>query len=140
VERVVALVPGFPYKLSCLFPPLFGDRVTERNYITLPMAEGFKLYLKAGADYLDTILNDGDGFPLYKIETNHGITLHRVTTISKIDQESNYVKELAKIAWSWSKSSKLDYRGEEVEIDTFLSREGPSLHELSWREKEKKKK
>ena len=78
------------------------------------------LILQPGTSYLNTTIVDSDGLPLYKIETSAGITLQRTTTIHKFLEDSDEMKQLAKITWHFARSSKLLYRGNEVEFDAFM--------------------
>lgn len=78
-----------------------------------------ELTLVPKTSYLNTVLTDNEGMPAYKIETSPGLTFTRTTTISKFLPESDELKELAKITWQWVASSKLQYRGMEVDFDTF---------------------
>jgi hypothetical protein len=78
-----------------------------------------ELRLLPGSSYLNTVLTGDEGVPVYKIETPIGLTPSRITTISKFLPESDDLKELAKITWQWASSSKLQYRGNEVDLDTF---------------------
>ena len=80
-------------------------------------------YTCAETSYLNTVLTDTEGLPIYKIETSPGLTFSRTTTISKFLLESNNLKEFAKITWHWMASSKLQFRGKEVDLDTYVAGE-----------------
>jgi len=82
-----------------------------------------ELILVPKTSYLNTVLTDTEGLPIYKIETSPGLTFSRTTTISKFLLESNNLKEFAKITWHWMASSKLQFRGKEVDLDTYVAGE-----------------
>jgi len=79
-----------------------------------------ELNLLPKTSYLRTVLSDAEGKPMYKVETSKGITLSRTTTISKFLPEIDDFKELAKITWQWTSPSKLQFRGKEVDLDTYV--------------------
>ena len=91
-----------------------------------------ELILAPKTSYLNTVLTNAEGLSVYKVETSPGLTLSRTTTISKFLPESDDLKELAKITWHWMASSKLQFRGKEVDLDTYVA--GDAHHTFEFRQ------